>query len=73
MATATISNKKAKELLNHTIDTNLTLEAQGKFPRAISFEGEAGIGKTSIIRQVAEERGMNFVKLNFAQIDEAGD
>ena len=35
-----------KALLNHTIDTNLKLEANGKMPRAISFEGEAGTGKT---------------------------
>ena len=73
MATATIPMKRVKALLNHTIDTNLALEAKGKMPRAISFEGEAGTGKTSVVRQVAKERNMNFVKLNFAQIDEAGD
>ena len=73
MAKATIPMKGVKTLLNHTIDTNLKLEADGKMPRAISFEGEAGTGKTSIVRQIAKERDMCFVKLNFAQIDEAGD
>ena len=73
MAKATVKMKEVKNLINHAIDTNLELEKNGKMPRAISFEGEAGTGKTSIVRQVAKERGMNFVKLNFAQIDEAGD
>ena len=65
--------KRVKSLINHAIDTNIELENNGKMPRAISFEGEAGIGKTSVVRQVAAERGMTFVKLNLAQIDEAGD
>lgn len=73
MAKATVPMRRVKSLLNHTIDNNIRLEAAGKFPRAISFEGEAGTGKTSVVRQVAKERNMNFVKLNFAQIDEAGD
>lgn len=73
MANNSIPMKKVKSLLNHTIDNNLKLEEQGLTPIAIGFEGVAGIGKTSFIRQVAKERGMSFVKLNFAQIDEAGD
>lgn len=73
MAKATVPMKRVKTLINHTIDNNLRLEEEGKMPRAISFEGEAGTGKTSVVRQIAQERGMNFVKLNFAQIDEAGD
>lgn len=73
MAKASVPMKRVKSLINHTIDNNLKLEEAGKMPRAISFEGEAGTGKTSVVRQVAKERGMNFVKLNFAQIDEAGD
>ena len=73
MAKEVIPMKRVKELLNHTIDNNLKLEERGITPIAVSFEGEAGTGKTSVVRQVASERGMNFVKLNFAQIDEAGD
>lgn len=73
MAKEVIPMKKVKDLINHTIDNNLKLEEKGLMPIAISFEGEAGTGKTSVVRQVAKERGMNFVKCNFAQIDEAGD
>lgn len=73
MAKEVIPMKRVKEILNHTIDNNLKLEEKGITPIAVSFEGEAGTGKTSVVRQVAKERGMNFVKCNFAQIDEAGD
>ena len=35
--------------------------------------GESGIGKTSAIIQLADELGLDFVKLNLAQIEEIGD
>jgi midasin (ATPase involved in ribosome maturation) len=35
--------------------------------------GDSGIGKTSSIVQLADELGLNFVKLNLAQIEEIGD
>lgn len=73
MAKATVPMKGVKNLLIHTIERNLALEAEGKLPKAISFEGEAGIGKTSIVRQIAKERNMTFVKLNLAMVDEVGD
>ena len=73
MAKGTITMKRVKPLLNHFIDTNIKLEEEGKLPNAIGFEGVAGIGKTSIVREIANERGMTFVKLNLAQIDEVGD
>lgn len=70
---ATISLKEAKRLINFTIDNNIKLQEQGKKPIAIGLEAQAGIGKTSVVRQVAEERGMNIVKVNMAQIEEQGD
>ena len=73
MAKETISMKKVKDLLNHTIDNNLELQKDGITPIAVNFEGTAGLGKTSIVRQVAEEREMTFVKLNLAMVDEVGD
>lgn len=73
MATNTVSMSEVKNLVNYTIDNNLRLEEEGKEPIAISIEASAGIGKTSIVRQIAEERGMTFVKLNMAQLEEPGD
>lgn len=73
MANNTVSMDQVKRLINYTIDNNLKLQEEGKMPIAISLEATAGIGKTSIIRQVAEERGMGFTKINMAQLEEAGD
>ena len=64
---------QVKNLINYTIDNNLKLEEEGKAPIAIGFEALAGIGKTSVVRQVAKDRGMNLVKLNMAQLEEQGD
>lgn len=73
MAVNTVSMGEVKNLLNYTIDNNLKLEESGKTPIAISLEASAGIGKTSIVKQIAEERGMGFTKINIAQLEEAGD
>ena len=69
----TISLNRAKTLINYAIDNNIKLEEDGKAPIALSLEASAGIGKTSVVRQIAEERKMNFVKLNMAQLEEPGD
>lgn len=71
--TNTITLTKVKSLINYTIDNNNRRQENGEMPIALSFEASAGVGKTSIIRQVAEERGMGFTKLNMAQLEEAGD
>lgn len=73
MATGTVSMGEVKNLINYTIDNNVKLQEDGKMPIAISLEASAGIGKTSIVRQIATERGMGFIKLNLAQLEEAGD
>lgn len=73
MANTTITMGQVKNLINYTIDNNLKLEESGKTPIAISIEASAGIGKTSIVRQIAEERNMGFVKLNVGQLEEPGD
>ncbi len=73
MLTNTITLSRAKEMLGYTIDNNLRLQEEGKAPIAIGLEAEAGIGKTSIVRQVADEKGMNIVKVNMAQLEEQGD
>lgn len=73
MATTAISMKEVKHLINYTIDNNRRLEEDGKIPIAISLEASAGIGKTSVVEQIALERSMGFTKLNLAQLEEAGD
>ena len=73
MANNTISMSEVKTLLNYTIDNNKRLEDESKTAIAVGIEASAGIGKTSIVKQVAEERGMGFTKIDLHQLDESGD
>jgi len=65
--------KQAKRLINYAIDNNLRLAEAGKTPIAISLEASAGIGKTSLIQQIAEERNMGFTKISLHELEESGD
>lgn len=62
-----------KGFLTHIIDNNRYLQKTGKIPNAVEVQGGSGIGKTSTIIQQAHASGLNFVKLNLAQIEELGD
>ncbi len=74
MTTTTIRMTEVKDLLNYTIDNNKVLEDEMHItPIGIAFQADAGIGKTSVVKQVAEERNMGFTKINVAQMDEVGD
>ena len=61
------------DVLNYLLDNNKKLQEQGLTPIAISVEGTAGIGKTSMIQQVAEKRGMTLCKINLSMLEEVGD
>lgn len=61
------------DVFNYLLDNNKRLQEEGNTPIAIGIEGAAGIGKTSLIQQVAEKRGMTLCKLNLAQLEEVGD
>lgn len=69
----TLKMSEVKKLLNFTIDNNITLQENGNVPIALSIEATAGIGKTSIIEEVARDRGMQCVKLSLHEMDEPGD
>ena len=69
----TVSMREVKKLLNYAIDNNLKLEEKGVTPIAVSLEAQAGIGKTSIVQQIAEERNMGFRKISLHELDEVGD
>lgn len=73
MTKNTISLSKAKELLSYTIANNFKLQEDGITPIAYGLESSPGIGKTSIVEQVANEKNMTYVKLDLAQLEEAGD
>ena len=64
---------QVKSLINYTIDNNIRLQEEGDSPIAIGFEAEAGIGKTSVVEQVAKERNMGFTLLSLSEVEEQGD
>lgn len=61
------------DVFNYLLDNNRELQEKGLTPIAIGIEGEAGIGKTSLVQQVAQKRGMTLCKLNLSQLEEVGD
>ena len=60
---------QVKDVLYHIIKNNRYLESLGKKKNSILIESDAGIGKTSIVQQVAEECGLGFVKVNLSNIE----
>jgi hypothetical protein len=68
-----VNQNELKEFLGHIITNNRHLQENGKGPVSVEVIGESGIGKTSAIIQLADELGLDFVKLNLAQIEEIGD
>ena len=62
-----------QDFVGHIIKNNRQLQADGKKPVAIEVVGESGIGKTTSIMDMTKSHGLDFVKLNLAQIEELGD
>ena len=73
MAQVNLNIDDLRGFMGHIIKNNRFLQDQGKLPVAIEVLGESGIGKTSTVKQIAEEHDLDFVKLNLAQIEELGD
>lgn len=61
------------EFLTHIINNNREIQKRGLVPVSVEVVGEAGLGKTTVIEDLAKNLGLNFVKLNLAQIEELGD
>tara|TARA_R110002020_G_scaffold36503_5_gene109828 strand:+ start:22264 stop:23532 length:1269 start_codon:yes stop_codon:yes gene_type:complete len=73
MAQVNLNIDELKDFITHIISNNRWLQDQQKPPVAVEVVGESGIGKTSVIVEMAKESNLNFVKLNLAQIEELGD
>ena len=72
-SSVSLNVKELKDFLKHIIDNNRYLQENKKPMVSTEIVGDSGIGKTSAIVQLADELGLNFVKLNLAQIEEIGD
>ncbi len=68
-----MNSEELKDYLRHMITNNAIIQERGITPISSNIEGEAGIGKTSTIIQLAKELNMNFIRLNLAEIEELGD
>ena len=73
MAQVNLNIDDLKGFMSHIITNNRFLQGQGKPPVSIEVLGESGIGKTSTVKEIADGEGLDFVKLNLAQIEELGD
>lgn len=60
-------------ILKEIIEANDKIIKTGGNPVSISVVGVHGIGKTTVIRELAEDMGRDFFKLNLAQITEPSE
>lgn len=73
MNTVQLNVEELKGFIRHIVKNNQHIQTEGKIPVAINIEGDAGLGKTSSLMQLANELSMSVVKLNLSQIEELGD
>jgi hypothetical protein len=73
MAQVKLNSCELKDFIKHVINNNRFIQAQGKVPTALNVVGNAGLGKTTVVANLAKEEGMQFVKINLAMIEELSD
>ena len=73
MAQVKLNSGEIKDFLGHIIENNRYLQKQGKIPVAVEVIGEAGLGKTTVIMDVAKEHNLECIKLNMSMLDELAD
>ncbi len=64
---------EVKPIIKYIIENNKKLQERGSRPIAVNLCGSCGIGKTSMIEQVAEELGCNMIKLSLAQLTDPAE
>lgn len=65
--------EEAKTLINYLLDNNLKLIEKGQTKISIELTGAPGVGKTSILKEIADERGAKYVRIELASLEEIGD
>lgn len=73
MNQVSLDSAEMVDFLQHIIDNNRYLQKGGKKVVSTEVIGESGLGKTSVVLQIAEKNELQVVKLNLAQIEELGD
>lgn len=65
--------KETKRVLKYLIENNKELAKEGKSTISVEIEGPAGISKTSICEEIAQENGLNFIKITPSMFEDTGD
>ncbi len=65
--------KEIKPILKYIIENNKRIQEKGEFPISVNLCGDAGLGKTSIVEQIAQEMDMTYVKLNLSQVSDPAE
>ena len=68
-----LNAEEIKKFLTHMVKNNQQIQNEGHVPVSVNIEGNAGIGKTSVVLELAQELNMDVVKLNLSQMEEVGD
>ena len=68
-----ITLSETGKILKYIVENNKKLKDAGNLPCAVNLMSDPGIGKTSLVEQVANELGCQYVKLNLAQITEPSE
>lgn len=62
-----------KPILKYIINNNRSLQERGEFPVSVQLTSLPGIGKTSLVEQIASEIGANYIKKNLSQMSDPGE
>ena len=62
-----------KDILRYLIKNNKNMIESNRSPIAIGIEGEAGLGKTSVLMQICDELNYGCIRLNLAELEEVSD
>ena len=73
MSQVELNIDELKDFMKHMVSNNQHIQKEGKIPFSVNVEGEAGLGKTSSIIQLAQELNFDVEKINLSQISELGD
>lgn len=68
-----LNSTEILSVLEHVYNTNEKLVEKNQLPISVEIIGEAGIGKTTLVKQFAETHNLEFIKLNLSQLEELSD
>ena len=73
MSQVQLNLDELKDFVKYMVVNNQHIQSLGKVPVAVNIEGDAGLGKTSSVKQLAAELNMDIIRLNLAEFEELGD